>query len=144
MYIKYLKLLNNYPKQSYSTKLSYELRKEIDKMDMISKEVNLLINNNIECEDDLHSFYLNLEKSKIAVDKANIRACYADASYEFISKDWDGSEKTFTEGNVVCSGTVVDTVVKIVYVSGARSNLIHDASQVYFEGGAFVVDGVEK
>ena len=89
-------------------------------------------------------FIINLEKSKIAVDKANIRACYADASYEFISKDWDGSEKTFTEGNVVCSGTVVDTVVKIVYVSGARSNLIHDASQVYFEGGAFVVDGVEK
>ena len=42
----------------------HELRKEIDKMDMISKEVNLLINNNIECEDDLHSFYLNLEKSK--------------------------------------------------------------------------------
>ena len=64
LYIKYLKLLNNYPKQSYSTKLSYELRKEIDKMDMISKEVNLLVNNNIECEDDLHSFYLNLEKSK--------------------------------------------------------------------------------
>ena len=64
LYIKYLKLLNNYPKQSYSTKLSYELRKEIDKMDMISKEVNLLINNNIECEDDLHSFYLNLKKSK--------------------------------------------------------------------------------
>ena len=89
-------------------------------------------------------FIINFEKSKIAVDKANIRACYADASYEFISKDWDGSEKTFTEGNVVCSGTVVDTVVKIVYVSGARSNLIHDASQVYFEGGAFVVDGVEK
>ena len=64
LYIKYLKLLNNYPKQAYSTKLSYELRKEIDKMDMISKEVNLLVNNNIECEDDLHSFYLNLEKSK--------------------------------------------------------------------------------
>lgn len=89
-------------------------------------------------------FNTNLEKTRLSVDKANIRACYADASYEFISKDWDGSEKTFTEGNVVCSGTVVDTVVKIVYVSGARSNLIHDASQVYFEGGAFVVDGVEK
>ena len=89
-------------------------------------------------------FNTNLEKTRLSVDKANIRACYADASYEFISKDWDGSEKTFTEGNVVCSGTVVDTVVKIVYVSGARSNLIHDASQVYFEGGAFVVDCVEK
>ena len=32
--------------------------------DSVSGIIETLINNNIECEDDLHSFYLNLEKSK--------------------------------------------------------------------------------
>ena len=58
LYIKYLKLLNKYPKQVNNTKISYELRKEINQMDMISKEVNLLVKNNIESEKDLDSFYM--------------------------------------------------------------------------------------
>lgn len=64
LYIKYLKLLNKYPKSQINTKLSYELKQEINRMDMISKEMNLLVNNNIESREDLDFFYMKLDKTK--------------------------------------------------------------------------------
>ena len=88
-------------------------------------------------------FVINLEKARLSVDKANIRACYADASYEYISREWDGSEKTFSEGGVECTGTVIDAVVRVSVVSGAKSKTVQGASSVYFEAGSFFVDGVE-
>lgn len=59
-YIKYLKLLNKYPKYSKNNKLSYQVKKDLEIMDSINRQTLLLINNKIECEDDLHSFYLKL------------------------------------------------------------------------------------
>ena len=88
-------------------------------------------------------FNANLEKARLSVDKANIRACYADASYEYISREWDGSAKTFSEGGIECTGTVTDAVVRVRVVSGAKSNTVQAASSVYFEAGSFFVDGVK-
>lgn len=64
LYIKYLKLLNNYLKYEKKVSLSYEIKRDIEKMDSISKQTNLLVNNNIENEDDLFSFYLQLKEEK--------------------------------------------------------------------------------
>ena len=64
LYIKYLKLLNNYPKYEKKITLSYQLKTDIEKMDSISKQTNLLVNNNIENEDDLFSYYLKLKEEK--------------------------------------------------------------------------------
>lgn len=64
LYIKYLKLLNNYPKYEKKIVLSYQLKKDIEKMDSISKQANLLVNNNIENEEDLFSFYMQLKEEK--------------------------------------------------------------------------------
>lgn len=72
LYIKYLKLLNKYPKSQINTKLSYELKQEINRMDMISKETNLLVDNNIESREDLDSFYMKLDKTK---DVETIKLC---------------------------------------------------------------------
>ena len=82
-------------------------------------------------------FNANLEKTRLSVDKANIRACYADASYEYISREWDGNVKTFSEGGIKCTGTVTDAVVRVDYVNGAKSKTVQDASKVYFEAGSF-------
>lgn len=95
LYIKYLKLLNKYPKQVNNAKISYELRKEINQMDMISKEVNLLVKNNIESEKDLDSFYMkqidnsNYEDIELCEDifkrnkriKENIKNMEKEVSY---------------------------------------------------------------
>lgn len=80
-------------------------------------------------------FSNQLNKTYLAVDKANIRSCYATASCEYVSKDWDGTYKEFTEGSITCSATVTDTVVTIRVVNGAKSNKISSAT--YFENGIF-------
>ena len=72
-YIKYLKLLNKYSKIN-NKKISYELKQDIDKMDMISKQTVMLVENNIENENDLRSFYLELKKDS-KNNKENINLC---------------------------------------------------------------------
>lgn len=80
-------------------------------------------------------FIYQLGKVNLAVDKANIRSCYAAASSEYIANDWDGAYKEFTEGGITCSATVADTVVTVKVVSGAKSEKISTAT--YFENGIF-------
>lgn len=61
-YIKYLKLLNNYPKYIKTNKVSYEMKKEIMKMESIGKQTILLVKNNITNEEELINLYSNLKK----------------------------------------------------------------------------------
>ena len=61
-YIKYLKLLNNYPKYVKKNRVSYEMKKEIEKMDSISKQTILLAKNNITNEEELIKLYMDLKK----------------------------------------------------------------------------------
>ena len=44
-------------------------------MDMISKQTVMLVENNIENENDLRSFYLELKKDS-KINKENINLCY--------------------------------------------------------------------
>ena len=56
-YIKYLKMLNNYPSYIRGNKISFEMQKEVYKMENISKQTILLATNNIQTKDDLISLY---------------------------------------------------------------------------------------
>ena len=60
-YIKYLKLLNKYPTYIKTNRISFEMQKDVTKMDMISKQTILLAKNNICSEEDLISLYCDLK-----------------------------------------------------------------------------------
>jgi len=59
-YIKYLKLLNNYPSYIKRNRISFEMQKDVMKMENISKQAILLANNNIKDEDDLVNLYVKI------------------------------------------------------------------------------------
>jgi len=60
-YIKYLKLLNKYPSYIKKNKVTYEMQRDVMKMDSISKQAILLAKNNISSEEDLINLYKNLK-----------------------------------------------------------------------------------
>ena len=84
-------------------------------------------------------FVSQLERARLAVDKENIRSCYAMASYDFVSKDWDGTARNITVGNITCKATVTDTVVRVTVVGGKKSNSVSQGpvDATYFESGKF-------
>ncbi len=69
-YIKYLKMLNNYPSYIRGNKISFEMQKEVYKMENISKQTILLATNNIQTKDDLISLY-GVYKNKLNKDSSN-------------------------------------------------------------------------
>ena len=60
-YIKYLKLLNNYPSYIKRNKVSFEMQRDVMKMESISNQAILLAKNNITNEDELMSLYVNIK-----------------------------------------------------------------------------------
>ncbi len=69
-YIKYLKMLNNYPSYIKENKISFEMQKEVYEMENISKQTILLATNNIQTKDDLISLY-GVYKNKLNKDSSN-------------------------------------------------------------------------
>lgn len=69
-YIKYLKLLNNYPTYIKRNRVSYEMRLDVMKMDRISEQTIFLANNNVTSKEDLINLY-NLLIEKINEDPNN-------------------------------------------------------------------------
>jgi len=61
-YIRYLKLLDKYPKYIKKHKVSYELQQDIYKMEEISKETILLVDNKIETKEDFENYYQSIEQ----------------------------------------------------------------------------------
>ena len=61
-YIRYLKLLDKYPKYIKNHKVSYEFQKDIYKMEEISKETILLVDNKIETKEDFEKYYHFIEQ----------------------------------------------------------------------------------
>ena len=59
-YIKYLKLLNNYPSYIKRNRISFEMQKDVMNMENISKQAILLASNNIKDEDDLINLYVKI------------------------------------------------------------------------------------
>ncbi len=80
IYIKYLHLLNLYPKYVQKNRISSELKKDIFKMDEISEQAKLLVKNNIETDQQFYSYYDNqnnelfklINKKEGLKDKSNI------------------------------------------------------------------------
>ena len=69
-YIKYLKMLNNYPSYIKENKISFEMQKEVYEMENISKQTILLATNNVQTKDDLISLY-GIYKNKLNKDSSN-------------------------------------------------------------------------
>ena len=69
-YIKYLKLLNNYPTYIKRNRVSYSMRLDVMKIESISKQTVLLANNNIQTEENLINLYKAL-KEKLSVEPKN-------------------------------------------------------------------------
>lgn len=69
-YIKYLKMLNNYPSYIKENKISFEMQKEVYEMENISKQTILLATNNIQTKDDIISLY-GVYKNKLNKDSSN-------------------------------------------------------------------------
>ena len=69
-YIKYLKMLNNYPAYIKENKISFDMQKEVYEMENISKQTILLATNNIQTKDDLISLY-GVYKNKLNKDSSN-------------------------------------------------------------------------
>lgn len=61
-YIKYLKLLNNYPTYIKGNRVSYSMKLDVMKMENISKQTVLLATNNITTEDELITLYKSLKE----------------------------------------------------------------------------------
>lgn len=57
IYIKYLHLLNLYPKYASQNKISPELKKDILKMDELSEQAKLLVKNNLETDEQFLFYY---------------------------------------------------------------------------------------
>jgi hypothetical protein len=60
-YIKYLKLLNNYPSYIKRSRVSFEMQRDVMKMESISNQAILLAKNNITNEDELMNLYVNIK-----------------------------------------------------------------------------------
>ena len=69
-YIKYLKLLNNYPTYIKRNRVSYSMRLDVMKMERISEQTILLANNNITSKEDLINLYKSI-KEKIHYNPDN-------------------------------------------------------------------------
>ena len=69
-YIRYLKILNKYPKYIKKHKLSYEMKKDILKIDQISEETILLVENKIENKEDFDKYYQSIIE-QLKNDKTN-------------------------------------------------------------------------
>ena len=61
-YIKYLKLLNNYPTYIKRNRVSYSMRLDVMKMEKISDQTVLLANNNITSKEDLINLYKSIKE----------------------------------------------------------------------------------
>ena len=61
-YIKYLKLLNNYPTYIKRNRVSYSMRLDVMKMERISEQTVLLANNNITSKEDLINLYKSIKE----------------------------------------------------------------------------------
>ncbi len=60
-YIRYCKLLNVYPNLIKRKYLSPSIKEDIKRLDIYSKQANLLVDNNIETEESFFSFLNNIE-----------------------------------------------------------------------------------
>lgn len=69
-YIKYLKILNNYPTYIKTNRVSYSLQNDVYKMENISKQTILLASNNIQTKEDLVILYSKYKK-KLQKDNSN-------------------------------------------------------------------------
>ena len=61
-YIKYLKLLKNYPTYIRTNRVSYSMRLDVMKMERISEQTVLLVNNNITSKEDLINLYKSIKE----------------------------------------------------------------------------------
>ena len=72
-YIKYLKILNNYPTYVRKNRVSYSMLKDVYKMERISNQTVLLAENNINTKDDLINLYTKLKKELSKNDNQETR-----------------------------------------------------------------------
>ena len=64
-YVRYCKLLNIYPFLAKKKYISQSMKEDIKRLDMLSSEANLLVDNNIESEDNFFSFLSSKENEMI-------------------------------------------------------------------------------
>ena len=69
-YIKYLKIINNYPIYIKTNRVSYSLQNDVYKMENISKQTILLASNNIQTKEDLVILYSKYKK-ELQKDNSN-------------------------------------------------------------------------
>ena len=72
-YIKYLKILNNYPTYIRTNRVSYSMLKDVYEMESISNQTVLLAENNINTKDDLINLYTKLKKELSKNDNQETR-----------------------------------------------------------------------
>ena len=72
-YIKYLKILNNYPTYIRTNRVSYSMLKDVYEMESISNQTVLLAENNINTKDDLIELYTKLKKELSKSDNQETR-----------------------------------------------------------------------
>ena len=72
-YIKYLKILNNYPTYVKVNRISYSMIKDVHEMENISNQTILLAENNINTKEDLINLYTKLKKDLSKNDNQDAR-----------------------------------------------------------------------
>ena len=72
-YIKYLKILNNYPTYVKVNRVSYSMIKDVYEMENISNQTILLAENNINTKEDLINLYTKLKKDLSKNDNQDTR-----------------------------------------------------------------------